>query len=379
MNLTAQTRELTNSLNYYSFDLYSEIKNDNKNLFFSPLSTYLALLIAYEGANSETKAEFNKVLHIDQPDLLKEIKSFSSELISWKDTSNYLNISNAIWAQEKFNIEKSYIDKVQNNYLADVRSVDFRKKDRAASEINQWVSDNTNDLIKQIVSSGDISYDTRLIIANAIYFIGTWAEKFNKNLTRKDIFYSITKTEIQTDFMVKAENLGYFENDNFQFVSIPYKGNDKSFCIILPRKKYGISDIEKKLNKALLDSIFNKLDYPKVNLSLPKFKLETNYSLVDPLKQLGLEKAFTSRADFSGITKEEALMIDKIKHMAYIEIDEEKTEAAAATIIEMRATAVRPISKPKNFKADHPFIFLIIDNESKGIIFMGRFVKPINK
>jgi serpin B len=371
----AQTIGLTSSLNSYSFHLYREIKVENENLFFSPLSTYLALMIPYEGARSDTKQEFDKVLHIDNPDLLNDIEGFFSNLINWKDSSNFLNISNAIWIQEKYKIESTYLTNIQK-YKADMKSVDFMKRQEVALEINNWVSKKTNNLIKNIVSPNDINEYTRLIISNAIYFIGKWADEFERRLTKLDDFYSISNDVVQTDFMNKTEFIKYFENDEFQFVSIPYKGHDKSFCIILPQKRYGLTEIENKLNEALLNNIFNNLEYPKVILSIPKFRLETNYSLIEPLKNLGMKTAFTANADFSGITTEEPLLINKINHKAYIEIDEEKTEAAAVTTVELMAIqAIGPAPKPKIFKADHPFIFLILDNKTKGIIFMGRYVK----
>ena len=230
----SQTIGLTGSLNTYSFDLYREIRANDENLFFSPLSTYLALMIAYEGARSETRYEFERVFHLDNPDLLDEIEGFSSRLINWKDSSNYLNISNAIWIHNKVKIESTYQDRVQKKYSADVRPVDFDKRQETTNEINQWVSEKTNYLIRNIVSPGDITDNTRLILSNAIYFIGKWHKEFDKKLTKPDDFYPKRREPVQTDFMNQTEFLSYFENDKFQFVSIPYQGYDKSFCIILP-------------------------------------------------------------------------------------------------------------------------------------------------
>jgi len=275
---SAQTIGLTGSLNSYSFDIYQQIKVEDENLFFSPLSTYLALMIAYEGARSETKHEFDEILHINTPDLLDDIESYYSNLITWKDSSNFLNISNAIWIQDKYKILSTYPSNIQK-YKADLRSVDFSKKNETVSEINNWVSEKTNNLIKNIVSTNDINEYTRLIISNAIYFIGKWAYEFDRRLTKPDDFYSISNDILQIDFMYQTEFLKYYENDEFQFVSIPYKGNDKSFCIILPQKRYGLTKIENGLDKALLDTIFNNLEYLKVILSIPKFKLETSVKL----------------------------------------------------------------------------------------------------
>jgi serpin B len=373
----AQIDKLTESLNSYSIDLYSQLKTDTENLFISPLSTYYALLIGYEGAKNETKQEFEKVLHIDNYENLTDFPTFSDKLITWRDSSNYLNISNAIWIQKDFSIKTDYKNNVTQKYSSDIKTVDFKQKINASNEINDWVTDKTNGLIKNIISPNDINDYTRLIISNAIYFIGKWGDEFDKKLTKPDDFYSVDKSKTEIDFMNKTEYLGYYENKDFQFISKPYQGNDKSFCIILPKTRYGLIDVEKELTNSTIDTILNSTNYLQVRLTIPKFKLETNYSLVEPLKKLGLDRAFKPEADFSGITIDEPLMINKVNHKAYIEIDEEKTEATAATIVAMMTgSAGGPMPKPKIFKADHPFTFIIIDNKTKGIIFIGRYVRP---
>jgi len=377
LSINAQINELTNSLNDYTFDLYRQIKSDTKNLFVSPLSTYCALLIAYEGAQGETKKEFEKVLHIDKPDLLINFNDFSKNLITWKDSSNYLNLSNALWIQQSFRIEQTYQNDIVNRYSSELKTIDFLQKIIAANEINDWVSNKTNGLINEIISADEIDDDTRIAITNAIYFIGRWADEFNKNLTKPDKFYSMNKEQSDIDFMNKLEYMRYYENKDFQFISKPYQGYDKSFCIILPKERYGLNDIEKNLTNSFLDTIINNLDHYQVELSIPKFKLETSYSLSEPLMKLGLALAFTPGADFKGITTDVPLMIDLVNHKAYIDVNEEKTEAAAATIIAIKiGSAHGSLPKPKIFKADHPFTFMIIDNKTKGIIFIGRYVQP---
>jgi serpin B len=377
LSSNAQNDKLTKSLNSYSIDLYGQLKTDNENLFISPLSSYYALLIAYEGAKNETRQEFEKVLHIDNYEYLSDFNAFSENLITWRDSSNYLNISNAIWLQKDFSIKADYKNKITQKYSSDLKTVDFKQNVNASNEINDWVTIKTNGLIKNIISPSDINNYTRLIISNAIYFIGKWGDEFDKTLTKPDDFYSVDKSKSEIDFMNKTEYLSYYDNNDFQFISKTYEGNDKSFCIILPKTRYGLINIEKELTNSVIDTILDNTKYLQVRLSIPKFKLETAYSLIEPLNKLGLEKAFKPGADFSGITIEEPLLINKIYHKAFIEIDEEKTEAAAATIVAMMTgSAGGSMPKPKIFKADHPFTFLIIDNKTKGIIFIGRYVRP---
>jgi serpin B len=368
---------LSVSLNNFSFDAYKQLKSDKENLFFSPLSIDIALLMAYEGARTETKSEFEKVLHIDGNFKQSEAINFISNLKKWNDSSNYMNISNAMWIKDKFKIRTDFQNTIQTKYSADIFSIDFSKREKSAFQINNWVSEKTNNLIKNIVSPGDINDQTRIVISNAVYFTGKWEDKFDVDLTNQDDFFSIEQTNVKTDFMHKTEHLDYYENADFQFISKQYIGNDKSFCVILPKNRYGISDIEAKLCKSLTDTIFNTISNVEVVVSMPKFKFERSYSLNESLMKLGLQKAFSRLADFSGITTTEPLMISTINHKAYIEINEEKTEAAAATIVMMTASAAwGPTPEPKVFKADHPFIFMILDNKTKAIIFIGRYVKP---
>lgn len=375
LSLNAQNDNLTKSLNDYSFDLYNQMKSENENLFISPLSTYNALLIAYEGAKSETRQEFESVLHIDNSDYLSNFKDFSENLITWRDSSNYLNISNAIWIQKDFSVKENYKKIIKQKYSSDLKTVDFKQKISATNEINDWVTNKTNGLIENIISPEDINNDTRLVISNAINFIGKWSHKFDKNLTKLDDFYAMDKERSEIDFMNKTEYLKYYENNEYQFISKSYQGDDKSFCIILPKKRYELTDLEKNFDNSKLVTIINNMHYSLVKLSIPKFKLETSYSLVESLKKLGLKKAFTKGADFSGITSRRPFLINKIDHKALIEIDEEKTEAASTTRITMMFGST-VVPKPKIVKADHPFTFMIIDNKTKGIIFIGRYVQP---
>jgi len=370
---------LTVSLNNFTYDVYKQLKPDNENLFFSPLSIDLALLMAYEGAKADTRTEFEKVLHLNMPDQnYNDVYfDFITNLTRFIDKSNQLSISHALWIRDGFKIVHNYQDIIQNKYAADVLSIDFSDRDNSSLKINNWVSERTENLIKEIITPGDINNLTNLIISDVVCFIGNWENKFDKSNTKQDNFYSIERNIVSSAFMNKTEYLDYYENIDFQFISKPYIGHDKTFCVILPIHKYGINRIEDKFDKSLLDTIFQNITKVEVQLSLPKFKFETGYNLSKPLIKLGMQSTFGQNADFSGITRDTALILSMVSHRAYIKVDEEKTEAAAAS------TAVSPTSSvernefvPRIFKADHPFIFMVLDNKTKAIIFMGRFVKP---
>ncbi len=371
LNLCSQAKPL----NDFSFDLYKEINHENENLFFSPLSVYLALSIALEGAKNDTKTEFEKAMHISDKNTHFDVLYLIQDIAAREDTLSFLNIANSLWIPKNYKIEQDFQNTIkEEEYSAEVREFDNTKLEEAAADINNWVSDKTNKLIEKIVTPDNLS-STSVLIANAIYFFGKWAKDFDENLTKPDDFYAITKEKQSIDFMNKTAFFKYYEKSNFQFVSIPYAGHDKSFCIILPKKKYGISKLDKKITRLNLENIFEKAYKKNINLSIPKFDLSTEYSLTEPLKELGIQKAFNQNANFSGITRNEKLQIGKVKHKAFITLDEKKTEAAAATIITITATSGGRYAKPISFKADHPFIFFIIDNQTQAIIFMGRYAK----
>ncbi len=376
-NLYAQTDKFKNALNAYSLDLYQNIKIEDDNMIMSPLSIYTALLIAYEGANGDTKNEFLTTLNMLEPESLNSFNEFTKKLSTCSDTSNKMIISNALWVQYNLKYDKTYKEKINNRYSANFKLIDFAKNKRTVSAINSWVSQKTQGCIKNIINSNEINEHSKLIISNAIYFSGTWKDEFDKDDTKPANFYTIKGDTSRVDFMHKTENLGYYENSEFQILRKPYKNYDNSFCIILPKKGNTLNGLENSLNNTLLNSILSKMRYPEVKLTMPKFKLENNYSLKKTLQEMGLKLAFSPEADFSGISKDEQLMLSKVLHKTYIEINELKTEAAAATIIEIEdGESGMEEPEPKVFNANHPFIFLILDNETDAIVFMGRYVKP---
>jgi len=370
--LKAQTNDYTNSLNSYSFDLYRETKVEKENLFLSPLSTYYALLVAYEGSKNKTKQEFEKVLYLKNSGSIKN--DYLHNIANKSDSCSGLKVFNAIWLDKRLKVEGGYRKSVSDKYFSDFKLTEFTNTELAVSDINRWVSEKTNRRINEIVSAANVNSDTKMLISNAVYFKGEWLNKFEKQKTISAPFFTSVENQYKVDFMNMTESLQYFENDEYQFISKPYRDSDFSFCIILTKKLFDIEEIEKKMDNDFLKEILDSTYSTKTSLSIPKLKLESSYKLGDALKNIGLKSAFTSEADFSGITKEAPLMIGQVLHKTWIELDEEKTEAAAATA----AVFVRGAGRPsyKVFKADHPFVFFVIDNRSRAIIFMGRYIKP---
>jgi len=370
----SQSNHLIKSLNDYSFKLYKQLASQNKNLFFSPLSTYLALSMANEGAKGETKKEFENILHLNRNSKNKDFINIIRGLNPSGDSS--FIISNAVWVLRKFPIENRYKNIILRNYSAQVFSIDFSKKDSAATEINNWVLKSTKGLIRNIIGPNNIDNHTKIVITSSVYFYGMWKQEFDKSQTKKGEFYSVGNDTTLTDFMKKTEYLNYCDNHQLQFVCIPYKGN-KSFCMILPSAKQSMDSIENQLSFRFLDSLLRHMKYKTVKMSIPKFKLETSYFLKKPLNNLGLQLAFTKKANFTGISNEGELLINNIAHKAFIDVNEEKTKAAATSVVSMIAGSKAPSKeKTKIFIANHPFIFMILNTKTKRIIFIGRFVNP---
>lgn len=358
-------------LNNYSFDLYHKIRKEKENILLSPLSTYYALLLAYEGAKNQTRKEFEKVLYI------KGISknTLKSLLLPLTDTLQGYHISNAIWRDNNMALKEKYMKAIIHKYSSEIKQTDFRNKETAASNINNWISEKTNDMVREALHSSHIKDSTSIIIANTVYLKGEWQNKFDKQKTKSNIFFASAEDQYSVAFMHITETLPYYENDLFQCISKPYKDSHLSFCIILPKSLFGIVEIEEKMNAGFLKEILADLQPAKTMISLPKLKLESNWELSDALQEMGLTTAFSNQSDFSSIS-DNPLSLENIIHNSVIEVDEEKTEAAAATLSTFRVRGLPQTPSYHLFNADHPFLFFVIDNRSKAILFMGRYSKP---
>lgn len=365
--LSAQIKT-NEGINAYSFDLYRLSTQKDKNLLLSPTSAYSTLLMAYEGAKNKTKTEFEQVLHLDRARKPKSstVKGFLPVIDS------AFIVSNSVWVDEKLEVNQGYKKVISKTYLSTIKQTDFGKAASTVAEINEWVSDKTRNRIEEIISENDINPNTKLVLVSAVYFKGEWQKKFNKKLTTAAPFFSDVDKQYEVDFMRSTEDISYSENDDFQFISKPYRNSELSFCVMLPKNLFGIEEMEEKLNNESFEKMLDSAKLTNVAVILPKIKLETSVELSEALQNLGLRTAFSINADFSGITKK-SLSLGTVVHKTFIEIDEDQTEAVAATAATIRITG---LPRYKIFKADHPFVFFIVDNKSKSILFMGRYVQP---
>jgi serpin B len=287
-----------------------------------------------------------------------------------------LDIANAIWGHSGYKFKADFLKDLTSFYEAALQTVDFADAEAARKKINAWVATKTNDKIKDLFPEGVIDATTRMVLANAIYFKGTWSSTFDKDDTRDGTFF--TPSEVKVPMMHQTHRFQYAESDDWQVVQLPYRGGNLAMIIVLPRAKDGLAALESKLSADWLDETTKKLASHKVQLSLPKFKSESAFSLKDTLVAMGMPDAFDrAKADFSRMTDEDRLCIQAVVHKAVVEVNEEGTEAAAATGVAVGLAAAAPQREdPKIMNCDHPFLHMIRDTRTGAILFMGRLLDP---
>ncbi len=361
--------------NRFAFDLYSALPKDKPNLFFSPYSISSAFSIAYEGAANQTATEIENVLGFPV-DATERRSSFARmyNLLNKTDKEYQLYTANAFWAQENYPFLSEYVGVVEQYYDGNVVNVDFvNETESSRLRINQWVENHTNNRIKDLLPVGSVDSLTRLVITNTIFFKGDWNLQFDPRDTQEaDFKVSKNQTKKVQLMSLVDEPQGYGETEEVQVLQLPYKGNEISMLVILPKEE-SLETIEKNLSIERLSEWKNALQKKKADVYLPKFKLETSYDLVPTLREMGMNVPFTENADFSGMSAQEQLLITGVLHKAFVEVNEEGTEAAAATGIIVGTTSYEP---PTVFRADHPFIFIIQENSTGEILFLGRFSEP---
>jgi serpin B len=370
--------------NAFAFDLYRVLKGAQGNLFYSSYSISQALAMTYAGARETTEKEMAGTLHFILPQgrLHPAFNSIDQQLSArgqgakGKDGKGFrLNIVNAIWGQAEYAFLADYLDLLAQNYGAGLRTLDFRGAPEASRQaINKWVEDQTEQRIKDLIPAGVIDPLTRLVLTNAIYFNAAWANNFDKNLTQPAPFHLLDGSTVDVPMMRQTERLGYTAGDGYQAVSLPYDGRELEMVVLLPDEGK-FAEFEKSLDAGKAGSIIKSIVAKQVALSLPRFKFESEFSLGKELSGMGMPTAFSSQADFSGMTGNRDLSISEVVHKAFVGVDEAGTEAAAATAVIMRATAM-PVT-PLEVTVDRPFIFLIRDIQTGSVIFVGRVVNPL--
>jgi serpin B len=376
---------LVDGNNAFAFDLYKQlISASDGNIFYSPYSISLALAMTYAEANGQTEEQMADVLHflLEDEELHAAFNKLAIEL-NKRNTARQdygiqgvqLNIANAIWGQQDYEFMQAFLNVLAENYDAGMRVLDYQSDPEACRKIiNDWVSEQTNGKIKDLIPAGGINSLTRLVLTNAVYFKATWMFPFEEEDTYDDTFYLADGITANVPMMHQTINLSYKDGRNYRAVELPYDTNTMSMVLIVPDEG-SFADFENSLTAESILSIVSSLDNRKLNLTMPRFKFEYKTGLKEILPDMGMTDAFSSAADFSGMTGVEALFIADVLHKAWVSVDEKGTEAAAATAV-MMAGSAPPKDEPFDFTIDRPFIFLIMDNITDSILFIGRVVNP---
>ncbi len=384
---------VTEANNAFAADLYAKLAVEKGNLFFSPNSIETALVMTYAGARGQTAEEMAKVLHLPVGPNLKErfspakvhqafgefLKDLNAEKgPDGKPRGYQLAVANALWGQKGFAFLPDFLGLVKDNYAAGFSEVDFMADTEGSRKtINDWVEKQTQDKIKELIKKGMLDGRTRLVLTNAIYFKSSWAKQFRKDATKDEPFHLAGGNDVKAPLMHRTGDYGYFEEDAFQGLKLPYANNELSMVVLLPKKADGLADLEKALSAEKLDGWMKKFDGDEVIVTLPKFKTTCEFnSMENQLQALGMKDAFTGAADFSGMDGKKDLFITKVVHKAFVDVSEEGTEAAAATAVIMAGSAPGGARPVPVFRADHPFIFLIRHEKTGAILFMGRVTDP---
>ncbi len=366
----------------FALDLYQQLRTEKGNLFYSPFSISEALAMTFAGARGTTETEMAAALRFTLPQtkLHPAFNAIDLALASrgkgaaGKDGQGFrLNITNALWGQTGYSFEAPFLDTLAESYGAGMHVVDFAEAaESSRTLINDWVSDRTETRIKDLLPKGSITSDTRLVLTNAIYFNAAWATPFEPANTKPADFTISDGSKVQAQTMSDTQDLDYGSGADYAAVELPYDGNELSMVMILPPQG-GLDAFEASLTPARLTSILDGMNNHIVTISMPRFKIDSSFSLRDQLTKLGMPTAFSTAADFSGIDGKGGLSISAVVHKAFVDVSEAGTEAAAATGVVVGVTSAPP---PAEIHLDHPYLFLIRDNATRTILFLGRVENP---
>jgi serpin B len=385
-------REVVGGNTAFALDLYGKLRTRDGNLFFSPYSISTALAMAWAGAKGETAGQMSEVLHLYgdasnvQAGVAALIKSLNAGEQPAEDFLHdavlrgipyQLFVANSLWCQHGYPFRDDFLKIVRDQYGAGLNQVDFMgDAESARQQINDWVAKQTQDRIKNLIPSGGIHTSTRLVLADAIYFKGHWRVEFDKSRTQEAPFHLNAGQTRSVLTMNEQDRFGYNETEGLEMLELPYFARKMSLIIFLPKEVDGLSKLDQSLNATRVNQLLTQMQSREVNVFLPKFKLTSQFSLADTLRAMGVTDAFSPQANFSGISSLPSLYIDAVLHKAYVNVDEEGTEAAAATAVAFASAIEPPRPPPVIFRVDHPFLFLIRDNQTGSILFIGRVMDP---
>jgi serpin B len=369
----------------FALELYAKIKAEQGNLFVSPYSISTAFAMTSLGAKSRTLEQMEKTLQFKDSKSTHEayaamIKMINGEGIDPAKRSYELSTANMLWGATGAKWAPDFLGDTNRFYGAGLKELDFATKtEESRQTINKWVEKETKEKIKDLIPMGDLTSSTQLVLTNAIYFKGKWAIEFDKKLTKDRAFSVNAAKKVNVPMMHITSGYSYLDDKEYQVLEMPYKGKDLSMVIMLPKDKNGLAALEQRLNADFVSACLKGLRFEReVEVALPKFKMTKSFELNKTMTEMGMADAFDARqADFSAMNGVGGLFLSRAIHKAFVEVNEEGTEAAASTAIfaDPTSAVINPKPTPK-FVADHPFVFMIKDNRSGVILFMGRVAEP---
>lgn len=378
-------QQVVRAANQFGWALYQRVAGGQDNLFYSSASIHTALSMTLAGAAGDTADQMQTALAfpagLDSADLHSAygrlIERLNSPRMGPENQPVYqLSVANALWGQQGFDFRRPFLSLVEDSYAAGLRRVDFAQAEQARETINTWVSEQTNEKIPDLIPEGAIDARMRLVLTNAVYFKSSWMFPFTESATADETFYA-PAGEVETPLMHLTEHVRHADVEGAAVVELPYQGNELSMIVMLPDERDGLAAMERQLTAERVQQWIDALGPARVAVTLPKFEFTRRLDLARILAAMGMVDAFDpSAADFSPMTGGRDLFISDVLHKAFVAVDEEGTEAAAATAVMMRMTAMPVEEEPIEFRADHPFAFVIRHNRSGLILFTGRVANP---
>jgi serpin B len=362
----------------FALDLFRTVSTPQANAFLSPVSISVALAMTYAGADGNTSAQMKRVMFpgVEDSKVHDKFSELMGLLNAPTDAAYKLHTANRLYAEGKYAFLPEFFDLLRSRYQSEVAMVDFvSAAEKVRSEINSWVSHITNEKIQDLIPTGVLDASTRLVLVNAIYFKGTWQKKFKEANTKKKTFHVQEGKEVQVDMMGQTASFLYGGSEEVQVLGMPYRsggGRELAMFVLLPKERFGLEKFEQSLTGEKFLDLIKKTSSTEVMVEMPKFRLEQSFSLGKALSDLGMGEMFSASADFSKMTGNRDLFVSAVLHKAFIEVNEEGSEAAAATAVAMNRRCAMAPRDPPRFLADHPFLFGIVEVEGPSLLFLGH-------
>jgi serine protease inhibitor len=376
IDLTTDQVALIESGNSFAFDIFSQVlKNagESENVMISPMSISYALSMTLNGANGETRTAMLEALRLNgiTVDAINNSYKNLTEALLSVDKRVLISIANSVWTENDFAVKQAFIDILTNYYDAESKSFDINDSS-APDKINAWIEDKTNGLIKEMIDK--LEDNTVMLLINAIYFKGKWKSEYDESKTVEMPFYKTGINQVDVPMMKQETEFSVYQGDGFILAEFPYGQGNFVMDVILPDEQDGLTNTLSSVSDANFTSWISQMSKRKTDVSFPRFKYGFKKKLKDVLSDMGMGIAFTEGADFSNISDQYDLLINDVTHQSFIETNEEGTEAAAATVVDIGMTSMPPASLV--FKMDHPFMYIIRETTTNSIIFMGRVSDP---